>query len=146
MRIWSVHPKYLDTIGLVALWRETLLAKHVLEGKTKGYKNHPQLNRFKKSDDPVALINKYLSFVYDEAVARNYNFDHDKFISSGHPISLPVTRGQIEYEFNHLCVKLQSRNPDLFKVIQNIKVIEPHPLFVIIDGDVEDWEVRNISG
>lgn len=142
MRIWSIHPKYLDTIGLVALWRETLLAKHVLEGKTKGYKNHPQLNRFKKSDDPVALINKYLSFIYDEAKARNYNFDQGKFISVENSISLPVTCGQIVYEFTHLLVKLQSRKPDLFKLIQNISVIEPHPLFVIIDGDVEDWEVK----
>jgi len=46
MRIWSLHPKYLDTKGLVALWRDALLARHVLQGKTTGYKNHPQLNRF----------------------------------------------------------------------------------------------------
>jgi len=38
MRLWTIHPKYLDAKGLVALWRETLLAKHVLEGKTPGYK------------------------------------------------------------------------------------------------------------
>jgi len=46
MRIWSLHPKYLDAKGLVALWRDALLARHVLQGKTTGYKNHPQLNRF----------------------------------------------------------------------------------------------------
>jgi len=44
MRIWSLHPKYLDSKGMVALWREALLAKQVLLNKTKGYKNHPQLN------------------------------------------------------------------------------------------------------
>ena len=51
MRLWSVHPKYLDSKGLVALWREALLAKQVLEGGTKGYRNHPQLDRFKKSGE-----------------------------------------------------------------------------------------------
>ena len=80
MRIWSLHPKYLDAKGLVALWRETLLAKHVLEGKTKGYKNHPQLQRFKKAKYPLELINQYLSEVYHEALNRNYNFDNEKLI------------------------------------------------------------------
>ncbi|MGH2666461.1 pyrimidine dimer DNA glycosylase/endonuclease V [Flavobacterium sp.] len=70
MRIWSLHPKYLDTKALVALWRETLLAKHVLEGKTKGYKNHPQLNRFKEAKYPIDSINQYLSEVYFEAVNK----------------------------------------------------------------------------
>jgi hypothetical protein len=56
MRIWSLHPKYLDAKGLVALWRESLLAKQALESKTKGYKNHPQLNRFKNSGNAVGWI------------------------------------------------------------------------------------------
>ena len=38
MRLWSIHPKYLGTKGLVALWREALLAQKVLQGNTKGYK------------------------------------------------------------------------------------------------------------
>jgi hypothetical protein len=59
MRIWSIHPKYLDTKGIVALWREALLAKNVLEGKTKGYKNHPQLDRFKSASKPSDAINYY---------------------------------------------------------------------------------------
>ena len=74
MRIWSLHPKYLDAKGLVALWRETLLAKNVLEGKTKGYKNHPQLDRFKTAQEPINAINFYLKAVWLEAVARNYSF------------------------------------------------------------------------
>lgn len=37
MRIWSLHPSYLDAKGLVALWRETLLAQKVLLGATVGY-------------------------------------------------------------------------------------------------------------
>jgi hypothetical protein len=78
MRIWTIHPKYLDRIGLVALWRETLLAKHVLEGKTKGYKNHPQLNRFKNTDNPVDSINQYLTIVYQDSVKRGFHFNKDK--------------------------------------------------------------------
>ena len=82
MRIWSVHPKYLDSKGLVALWRETLLAKHVLEGKTKGYKNHPQLHRFKASEKPIECINLYLSIVFEEAENRGFHFDKNKFVTN----------------------------------------------------------------
>ena len=39
MRLWSLRPKYLDSQGLVALWREGLLAQAVLRGKTRGYRN-----------------------------------------------------------------------------------------------------------
>jgi hypothetical protein len=61
MRLWSLHPKYLDRAGLLAVWREGLLAQQVLMGNTKGYKNHPQLNRFKEQGDKVLLfISAYL--------------------------------------------------------------------------------------
>ncbi len=50
MRLWSLHPKYLDRQGLLAVWREGLLAQKVLQGKTKGYKNHPQLKRFQQQE------------------------------------------------------------------------------------------------
>src|SRR6187549_2912202 len=98
MRIWSLHPKYLDTKGLVALWRETLLAKHVLEGKTKGYKNHPQLNRFKTTKAPLDSINQYLSEVYTEASRREFNFDKNKINWNFKKIKLSVTKGQLSYE------------------------------------------------
>ena len=97
MRIWSLHPKYLDVKGLVALWRETLLAKHVLEGKTKGYRNHPQLDRFKKSKSPLNAINQYLSEVYKEATNRGYNFDVTKFNPVEKPLKMTVTAGQLNY-------------------------------------------------
>src|SRR4029079_11997059 len=98
MRLWSIHPKYLDAKGLVALWRETLLAKHVLEGKTRGYKNHPQLNRFKKAKYPIDLINQYLSAVYHEAVNRNFDFDKQKINWKFRKSKVPVTKGQVNYE------------------------------------------------
>lgn len=78
MRLWSIHPQYLDPQGLVALWREALLARKVLSGLTKGYKHHPQLARFRSCDNPIGAIDWYLSFVLDEARRRNYNFDASK--------------------------------------------------------------------
>src|ERR1051325_10013912 len=101
MRIWSLHPKYLDAKGLTALWRETLLAKHVLEGKTKGYLNHPQLNRFKNSSAPRLSVHFYLSIVCEEATKRNYEFDDSKFNNRKIKKQLTVTQGQVEYEFEH---------------------------------------------
>src|SRR6478735_1650275 len=118
MRIWSLHPKYLDTKGLVALWRETLLAKHVLEGKTKGYKNHPQLDRFKKSKKPLDNINHYLSEIYKEASRRNYNFDKGKIDWNFKPTKLTVTNKQLAYECAHLLNKLQIRDLNKHKELK----------------------------
>ncbi|MEK6152594.1 pyrimidine dimer DNA glycosylase/endonuclease V [Flavobacteriaceae bacterium 3-367] len=141
MRIWSLHPKYLDTKGLVALWRETLLAKHVLEGNTKGYKNHPQLNRFKETINPSACINQYWISVYHEAVERGYNFSKEKINWEINVVKLKVTKGQLGYEFEHLLHKLKSRDENRFKEIVKIELPDPHPLFSVVDGDVEAWEI-----
>lgn len=141
MRIWSIHPKYLDTKGLVALWRETLLAKHVLEGKTKGYRNHPQLNRFKRADKPVDSINQYLATVYNEALARNYKFDKEKIDWNFEPSVMCVTTGQIKYEIAHLLNKLKIRDKDKFERLTNLEKIDQHPIFKIVKGDIEDWEI-----
>lgn len=141
MRIWSLHPKYLDTKGLVALWRETLLAKHVLEGKTKGYTLHPQLTRFKKCENPVNQINQYLSAVYEEALKRNFNFDKDKIgpiIAFG---KIPLNQGQLDYETKHLLEKLKRRDVQKYKEVNSLQQIESHPLFVIQEGSIEDWEI-----
>lgn len=141
MRIWSVHPMYLDTKGLVALWRETLLAKHVLEGKTKGYRNHPQLDRFKQADKPIDRINQYLATVYNEASARGYSFDKGKINWDFEPSMMLVTTGQIFYETEHLLNKLSKRDTEKFDVLHKLKKIKPHPLFKIIKGDIEKWEI-----
>lgn len=140
MRIWSLHPRYLDVKGLLALWREALLAKHVLEGATKGYKNHPQLNRFKAANDPLQCMNQYLLEVYKEAKARGYHFDETKIDPGFIPVKLTVTRGQMDYEQKHLSAKLKSRDPGRYQLFRKEKIIETHPLFLIIDGAVEDWE------
>lgn len=139
MRIWSLHPKYLDTKGLVALWRESLLAKNVLEGNTKGYKNHPQLNRFKNSNQPIDNINHYLSVVFKESSERQFSFNKDK-ISWKFKTELPAD-GQLNYELNHLLNKLKARDPLKYKALKKLGSIEPHPLFKLIQGDIEEWEI-----
>ena len=141
MRLWSIHPKYLDTKGLVALWREGLLAQNVLLGKSKGYKNHPQLMRFKITDNPSAAIACYLKTVTEEADRRNYHFDKTKIIDLVFKDKIPVTNGQIQYEFKHLLHKLKNRDPNLYEKFKNTTEIELHPLFYSVAGDVEDWEI-----
>ena len=144
MRIWSLHPQYLDTKGLLAVWRESLLAKHVLEGKTKGYKNHPQLIRFKQMENPLHAISHYLSKIYKEAESRNYRFDKSK-IGSFQPVKMTVTNGQLAYEREHLLKKLQVRDKMRFMQLRRIKIIEPVSFFNVTEGGIEEWEVRVIK-
>ena len=141
MRIWTLHPKYLDSKGLVALWREALLAKNVLEGKTKGYKNHPQLIRFKNSQDPIKSINKYLEFVYIEACERKYNFNKEKIKIADITININVKKGQLNYEALHLLKKLKYRNPLLYNNLKSKTTFDPHPIFNIVEGGIESWEI-----
>lgn len=142
MRLWSLHPMYLDKFGLVALWREALLAKKVLEGKTKGYRNHPQLIRFKNSNNPLHLINVYLKFIYDEAKNRNYNFDFKKIeLEQNHNFQpINVTEGQLLYELQHLLNKLKVRCPENFEKLKNINKLQSNPVFKIVFGEIEPWE------
>ncbi len=142
MRLWSLHPKYLDTKGLLAVWREGLLAKHVLEGKTKGYKNHPQLERFKQQKNPVETISLYLAEILAESERRGYHFDATKVVKSKQSITISVARGQIDYEKEHLLSKLDIRDSDAAERLRNTKRIMPHPMFAVVPGSVEDWEKR----
>ncbi len=141
MRLWSIHPKYLDHRGLVALWREGLLAQKVLLDKTKGYKRHPQLIRFKDTSSPIASIGSYLNCIYQESLKRGYRFNKNKIHSALKGTKkIKVTNGQLKYEFKHLCKKVKSRDRKWFKESLNVKRIQPHPLFNIVKGDVEEWE------
>jgi len=132
---------YLDTKGLVALWREALLAKHVLEDKTKGYRNHPQLNRFKKCPHPLHAVNYYLSVVQQEAEKGNFMFNRNKIEWGFQECEIPVTTGQIEFEIQHLKNKLLERDPIKLKVITSTSIFQTHPLFTVVEGAIEDWEV-----
>jgi hypothetical protein len=144
VRLWSLHPRYLDPKGLTALWREALLARAVLRGETIGYRSHPQLERFAAQRDPVADIERYLHAVLDEARARGYRFDERKLgrlpgrvLRSGR---IPVTRGQLAYELAHLKRKLKSRNPTAYRALTRVMEPEPHPLFRVIEGGIAEWE------
>lgn len=139
MRLWSIHPQYLDTKGLVALWREGLLARKVLEGKTKGYANHPQLLRFRKSKDPLTSIDSYLEAVAKEAGMRGYSFDTTKIRLGQKVPKIPVTDGQIAHEVGHLKAKLKTRDPEWLKKMPSVG-IKIHPLFSLIKGRIEQWE------
>ena len=141
MRLWSLHPHYLDAKGLTALWREGLLAKKVLEGKTRGYKNHPQLERFKALKDPLAGINFYLAEVLRESVRRGYCFDGSKLKPVRRKISMRVTQGQMDYEWAHLRRKLRVRDPRRLKALTGERYA-PHPMFRAVPGPVADWEKR----
>jgi hypothetical protein len=143
MRLWTLHPKYLDAKGLVALWREALLAQKVLSGKTKGYRHHPQLIRFRAHPRPMATIASYLNGVYEEACRRGYQFDVSKIGRQRTRTRLRETDGQLLYEWNHLRQKLKRRAPSLFSAHENICQPEAHPLFRICKGKVRDWENKN---
>lgn len=141
MRLWSIHPKYLDSKGIVALWREALLAQKVLAGETKGYKYHPQLDRFKQTPNSLAAIAGYLQFIVQEADNRGYRFNKDKIYNQKNNFKISVTTGQVEYEFQHLLKKLEVRDPKKYSENMIISEIDVHPLFEVVCGGVEDWEV-----
>jgi hypothetical protein len=142
MRLWSIHPCYLDTKGLVALWREGLLAQNVLLGNTKGYRNHPQLTRFRNTDNPVGAIAVYLKHIADEADKRGYRFDRNRIDKKRFNGKIAVTSGQIEYEFTHLSGKLKKRSPELYEKHKTVDNISLHPMMHKLTGGVEPWERR----
>jgi hypothetical protein len=139
MRLWSIHPKYLDQKGLVAVWREALLAKAVLEGRTKGYTKHPQLERFQASQDPVGSLHTYLLTIWEEADARGYSFSRQK-IGRRSGESLTVSDRQLAFELAHLKKKLALRDKERSRELKKVINAEPHPLFVVQKGDVASWE------
>jgi hypothetical protein len=140
MRLWTLHPRYLDSKGLVAAWREALLAQKVLAGKTKGYRNHPQLIRFRAQAEPLAAIATFLAGLADEADRRGYHFDASKISGRRFSGRIPETRGQLLFEWNHLGTKLRARAPLMARQLKGIGAPQPHPLFRIVPGGVRAWE------
>lgn len=140
MRLWSLHPVYLDRMGLTAVWREALLAQAVLQGRTRGYLRHPQLMRFRQVADPGAAIAAYLRGIAHEAELRGYRFNQTLILSEADAEQLTVTAGQLRYEREHLRRKLVVRAPQRLAVFGE-GLPAPHPLFRVIDGDLEVWEI-----
>ena len=140
MRLWSVHPKYLDPQGLVALWREALLARAVLRGQTIGYRHHPQLDRFKTHAAPRSAINAYLAQVHAESLARGYAFDRGKVGPVRDASRIMVNAGQLAHEWRHMLAKLRVRNPGVYRKWHGLESPEAHPVFEVVPGPVEAWE------
>jgi len=140
MRLWSVHPRYLDVKGLVALWREGLLARKVLHGETRGYTKHPQLERFQDTGKAKEYIDLYLHHVVDEADQRGYNFNRTKLGPRSSLDALPVQDGQFQFETEHLHRKLETRDPERAHAQELLESLAPHPLFEITDGPIATWE------
>jgi len=140
MRLWTVHPKYLDGQGLTALWREALLAQAVLRGATRGYRAHPQLARFRESARPLGMISAYLREVLRESRRRGYRFDGRKILGRAASGRLATGRGQLTWEWKHLRRKLRARSPECFFRWRAVAVPRAHPLFRIVTGERESWE------
>lgn len=147
MRIWSLHPEYLDRVGLVACWRETLLAQAVLAGRTRGYRHHPQLSRFRATPEPLATVGAYLVGLRAEAERRGYRFDASRIDRPAADVApLAVSTGQVALEWDHLMVKLAARSPDQHAAVRGAEVVEVHPLFVVVPGPVAEWERAGPAG
>ena len=140
MRLWTLHPRYLDPRGLVALWREALLARAVLRGETAGYRHHPQLARFQAHAAPRSAINAYLSSVFTDAESRGYAFDRRKIGPLRAIARIEATTGQLRYEWQHLMRKLRVLSPSLYRRWRGEAAPESHPLFRIGRGAVASWE------
>jgi hypothetical protein len=140
MRIWTLHPRYLDTRGLTAAWREALLARAVLRGLTRGYRHHPQLDRFRAHATPRSAINAYLAVLFEESAQRGYSFDRSRFGALRPASAIEVTSGQLRHEWQHLLEKLRVRSAKDYERWRAVKRPEVHPLFVVVRGGIEPWE------
>ena len=140
MRLWSLHASLLDCAGLVALWREALLAQKVLSGTTRGYRHHPQLDRFRQSRNPTRAIANYLWSVADEAEERGYHFDVSKIAMPRGRIKIAVTTGQLAYELTHLRRKLRQRDPKRLQLISKGEPVKVNSTFKVVEGPIAPWE------
>ncbi|PZR52242.1 pyrimidine dimer DNA glycosylase [Xylanimonas oleitrophica] len=170
MRLWSLDPAYLDRQGLTACWREALLAQAVLAERTRGYRHHPQLERFREQPDPLASVGAYLAGVADEAGRRGYRFDRSRIGRppggwgqtgapgdpsrdptgtqarevTGHAPGvprIPVTDGQLDLEWRVLTDRMRRRSPGhAARVVAETQQPRPHPLFTVVPGPVASWE------
>lgn len=148
MRLWSLHPSYLDNDGLIACWRHGLMAREAL-GVPAGAQDHPQLRRFRRHARPLAAVEAYLEGIAAEADSRGLAFQGAGTArpapspgtrAGGAPARIPVTDGQVRFEWDHLLAELAVRSPAL--AVRWGAGTQPilHPLFTLVTGDVEDWE------
>lgn len=152
MRLWTLHPRHLDRQGLTGAWREALLAQAVLAGRTRGYRDHPQLLRFREHPDPAGAVGAFLTGIQAEATARGYRFDHARIdrpcAADDGAVRIPpaglepilATTGQLELEWRHLRAKLAGRSPAWLERWPDTGTPDVHPLFTLVPGPVASWE------
>ena len=122
------------------MWREGLLARAVLSDATLGYRNHPQLIRFRAQPDPLRALDAYLTGVLDESLVRDYRFSAHKIRRVEEVGFMEETRGQMAFERAHLLAKLRVRDQGRWQALLDMDQPEPNPVFRLKDGPVRDWE------
>ena len=83
----------------------------------------------------------YKRQVQTEAATREYRFDASKILSERSAEPIPVTRGQLDYEWQHLLAKLRLRDPSMLQQFVDLSQPEAHPLFKCVPGLVAEWAV-----
>ena len=131
--------------GLVALWREALLAQAVLRRiarreRSVGYANHPQLSRFLAQRLPMASLALYMRTVHEESLKRGCRFQASRIDGAGDCRRIEVTAGQLRFERRHLLAKLKRREPDHCDLLAADPLPVPNPLFKTVPGGVAEWE------
>ena len=142
MRLWTLHPKYLDAKGLVAAWREALLAQAVLRDR------NDWLPKPSSTDPvpPLTLTGSKYRVLSSRAACRgkpawvSVRPRKDRLPRGGRS-RLKATLGQLGYEWKHLRAKLAIRDKAWLASLGRVARPDAHPTFRVVPGDVEDWEV-----
>ena len=147
MRIWTLHPRFLDRQGLLGQWREALQAKNALldPHHSSNVCHERQLRRFKAAKiQALSCMGVYLHAVADEMILRGYKPNVSLIpYYVGTPSLIPVTQGQVNFEIAHLMAKLTERDPSRLLPLSKIRVLmsnQLNPIFKEVGGDIESWE------
>lgn len=143
MRIWSLHPKYLDKKELIDSWNDGLRTIGILTRNHQGSIFRPELSRFRSQSEPIIAVEKYLLSIANEAKRRGYMVDIRKLPSIPVVVShkIPVSSGQIEYEWRQLMHVLAGRSPGFLRRIEYSPSHDINPIFYKRPGhDIETWE------
>ena len=151
MRLWSLNPAYLDDASLRELWDDCMRAKKQMERLTEypnGSRPHPQLLRFFRTPGPLGAFSDYMWGVLDAIAQRGLYCGAQRKNAiprprSGSHMYMSVTAGQMEIETWLYGAKLVKERGNGEKYVQfwSIPEPQPHPLFQIVRGAVERWEM-----
>lgn len=88
----------------------------------------------------MSCIAAFLRTVQAEGARRGHAFDAGKIARGGGVEPIDVARGQLDHKWAHLLDKLRRRDPERLGALSTVRRIQPHPVFRIVPGGVEDWE------